>query len=203
MLQLTLATRNRHKTREFAEILGREFALSDLANRPDVPEAEETGKTFEENAIIKALGAWGFVSGLVVADDSGLEVDALTGNPGVRSARYAGEGATDQENVTKLLRELDHARASEEQRGARFVCAIALVRDGELLQTFRGVVEGRITHAPAGAGGFGYDPIFAPAGHERTFAELGDTVKNQISHRAMAIKQLRQYLEQLRPPACG
>ena len=182
-MELLLATRNGHKTRELAQLLGNEFKVVDLNTFPQFEAVEETGGTLAENAILKAITASGKIVDLVLADDSGLEVDALGGAPGVYSARYAGETATDEQNVTKLLRNLE----SVSDRSARFRCVLALVRSGKLLGTFEGVAEGVIVDAPRGSAGFGYDPIFAPNGFEQTFAELPSEMKNQISHRAKAI----------------
>lgn len=192
MHQFLLATRNPHKTWEFAEILGDAFDVRDLTDAPEVPAVEETGFTFEANAILKAVETSKHVPGMVVADDSGLEVDALQGAPGIYSARYAGAGATDAENVAKLLAEL--SRHPSGPHSARFRCSLALAREGTLLETFLGVVEGTIADAPRGVGGFGYDPVFQPAGLTRTFAELAAAEKNRISHRASAIRRLRAAL---------
>ena len=192
MVRLLLATHNAHKTREFAEIIGDEFEVSDLSSVANVPIIEESGKTFTENAILKAVGASQDL--LVAADDSGLEVDALGGAPGIFSARYAGAQATDQENVAKLLREL----AQSNERSARFRCVIALARAGKLLGTFEGTVEGSIVDLARGDGGFGYDPIFQPNGFDQTFGELPSDIKNRISHRAKAIALLREALRSLR-----
>jgi XTP/dITP diphosphohydrolase len=193
MRQLLLATRNPHKTREFAQILGEEFVVRDLSEERELPAIEETGATFAENAILKAVAASKHFPGLVVADDSGLEVDALDGAPGVHSARYAGERASDQENVAKLLVELA-ARPPGQPFSARFRCLLALAREGKVLQTFEGGIEGVIVDTPRGADGFGYDPIFQPTGSAQTFAELSPVEKNRISHRARAIDLLRAYL---------
>ncbi len=198
MPRILVATRNPHKTREFAQILGPACELSDLSTAPDVPMVEETGRTFEENAILKAVAASCAVGDLVVADDSGLEVAALGGAPGVYSARYAGEGAKDEENVIKLLSELAVGKLLGTGRGARFCCALALACQGELIAVFHGEVAGMIAEQPRGNRGFGYDPVFIPVGFDQTFAELGDEVKNQISHRAMAIRKLREALPTLR-----
>jgi XTP/dITP diphosphohydrolase len=192
MHQLLLATRNWHKTREFAEILADGFEVHDLTEAVELPVAEETGLTFEVNAILKAVEASKQFQGLVVADDSGLEVDALRGAPGIYSARYAGEHATGAANVAKLLDEL--ARCETGLRSARFRCSLALAQEGTLLGTFDGVVEGTIVDAPRGEGGFGYDPVFQPRGYEQTFAELSSAEKNRISHRARAIRSLRAAL---------
>ena len=199
MIRLLLATRNAHKTREFAEILGEGFEVTDLRDAADVREIEETGGSFAENAILKSAGVSQDRQDLVVADDSGLEVDALYGAPGIYSARYGGEMASDQDNVEKLLREL--ARQSEAKRTARFRCVIALARGGELLGTFEGVAEGTIVDPPRGRAGFGYDPVFLPAGFEQTFAELPAKTKNEISHRARAVRKLIAYLNTARPSA--
>jgi XTP/dITP diphosphohydrolase len=193
MRQLLLATHNAHKTREFAEILGPDFAVGDLSTESGAPSVEETGSTFAENAILKAIAISKWSSGLVVADDSGLEVDALKGAPGVYSARYAGSGATDKENIARLLSEL--RRCSKHSAiTARFHCVLALARGGELLETFDGVVEGTIVDPPRGDWGFGYDPVFQPIGLTQTFAELPAEEKNCMSHRARAIRKLRKAL---------
>ena len=193
---LIVATRNPHKTREFAAALGAAFTVSDLTTGPALPAVAETGRTFEENAILKALAASSRVSGLVVSDDSGLEVEALNGAPGVYSARYAGEGATDGENVAKLLTELRACAPEASERPARFCCVLALAEGEGILSLFSGTVSGFIVPEPRGDGGFGYDPVFAPEGYAETFAELGDAVKNQISHRAQALARLRDFFEQ-------
>ncbi|MEO5720438.1 MAG: RdgB/HAM1 family non-canonical purine NTP pyrophosphatase [Chthoniobacterales bacterium] len=194
MQRLLLATRNAHKTREFAEILGAQFVVSDLISVEDVPTVEETGATFEENAVLKAVAASRCVSGLVVSDDSGLEVAALDGAPGVRSARYAGENATDAENVAKLFSELQRLDSASRTCDASFQCVLALAEDGKVLRIFRGTVGGSIIPVKRGQRGFGYDPVFVPNGYTETFAELGDVVKNGLSHRARAIAKLRAYL---------
>jgi XTP/dITP diphosphohydrolase len=194
MTSLLLATRNRHKTREIQEILGGEFDIKDLSGYPEIPETIESGRTFKENALLKAIAASKQYPDLVIADDSGLEVDALGGAPGILSARYAGKGSTDQDNLTKLLRELARIAALPEPWCARFRCVIALALTGKLLDTFDGIVEGRIVDTPRGKEGFGYDPIFVPVGFRETFGELSADIKNRISHRARALAELRQYL---------
>ena len=193
MRQLLVATRNSDKTREFAEILGEEFEVRDLAAEAKTPVIEETGSTFAENAILKAVAISRRNAGLVVADDSGLEVDALQGAPGVYSARYAGPSAKDGENIARLLSEL---RQCQRPRpfAARFRCVLALARKGKVLGTFEGVIEGTVVDPPRGAGGFGYDPVFQPNGFAETFGELSSGEKNRISHRAMAIRLLRAKL---------
>jgi XTP/dITP diphosphohydrolase len=190
MRHLLLATRNAHKTREFSEILGNEFIVRDLSVEPDAPAIEETGATFAENAILKAVGISQRFPGLVVGDDSGLEVDALEGAPGVYSARYSGPGAKDSDNIARLLSEL-RKLSIERPYSARFRCVLALARDGELIECFEGVVEGAIVEPPRGTGGFGYDPVFQPAGLAQTFGEIVPEKKNRISHRANAIRLLR------------
>jgi XTP/dITP diphosphohydrolase len=194
MRQLLLATRNRHKTREFSEILGPEFGVRDLSREPEAPVVAETGSTFAENAILKAtVISKRFPDRLVVADDSGLEVDLLEGAPGVYSARYAGPEASDDQNISRLLLELQRF-PRHQLPTARFRCALALARDFALVGTFDGVVEGVIVGTPRGAAGFGYDPVFQPAGSTQTFAELPSDEKNRISHRARAIRLLRAKL---------
>ncbi|HEV2840722.1 MAG TPA: RdgB/HAM1 family non-canonical purine NTP pyrophosphatase [Chthoniobacterales bacterium] len=191
MHSLLIATRNSRKTREFAEILGDEFEVRDLTDAAELPAVEETGLTFEENAVLKAVETSKHFPGLVVADDSGLAVDALYGAPGIYSARYAGERATDAENVAKLLAELAGCDPAAELPAARFHCALALAQGGRMLGTFEGVIEGRIVREPRGSAGFGYDPIFVPSGFVHTFGELPSAEKNRISHRARAIRALR------------
>jgi len=193
MRQLLLATRNAQKTREFSEILGNEFGVRDLSVEPDVPEIEETGATFAENAILKAVAISQRFPGLVVGDDSGLEVDAIEGAPGVYSARYAGPGAKDRDNIARLLSEL-RTLSIERPYSARFRCVLALACDGKLLDTVEGVVEGAIVEPPRGTRGFGYDPVFQPTGLAETFGEIAPGEKNRISHRANAIRLLRAAL---------
>ncbi len=193
-MDLLLATRNAHKTREIQRMLGPHFAVRDLSDHPEIPEIEENGRTFEENAVLKAIAVSGRLPGLVVADDSGLEVDALNGAPGIYSARYAGPKATDQQNNDKLLHELERTGAEEDRRSARFCCVLALAQDGRVLETLEGVVEGTIVDAPRGRGGFGYDPIFKPNGFDQTFGEIESAEKDRVSHRACALEKLRARL---------
>jgi len=199
-MQLIVATRNAHKTREIQQILGSDFAVSDLSAHPEIPATPEHGKSFEENAMLRAAGASRYLPRLIVADDSGLEVDALGGAPGIFSARYAGKNSTDQQNIDKLLRELARVTANGIQRSARFRCVIALAREGALLGMFEGAVEGIIADTPRGQGGFGYDPVFVPRGFEETFAQLPAEVKNGIGHRAKAIRALSRKLAAFKPP---
>lgn len=187
MLQILAATTNKHKIQEFQAMLdssadsGRVCIIS-----PDTilgfPEIVENGTTFEENARIKAGQAARYADMAAFADDSGLEVAALGGAPGIYSARYGGENATYAEKMAKILKELKNAS----DRHARFVCVIALAYRGDIVETFRGEVTGRIAFEPRGTDGFGYDPIFIPDGYDKTFGELGEEVKSKISHRARA-----------------
>lgn len=186
--RLLVSTRNLHKVAEIREILGREFDVLDLSAVSGVGEVEETGTTFEENAALKALAASERFDGWVVADDSGLEVDHLGGAPGVLSARFSGQGATDASNRELLLAKL--AGAEGRERAARFRCVMVLARGNKKLAAFTGSVEGLITRTEKGAGGFGYDSLFVPDGHDKTFAELGADVKNTMSHRARALREL-------------
>ncbi len=191
--RIVLATRNPHKTREFATMLGGEFSVVDLIGRDDVLEIAETGTTFEANAELKAMSASQVLrDDLVVADDSGLEVDALNGAPGVVSARYAGPDANDADNLVKLLQEMQGV--PEERRGARFRCVLVVARNGEKLGAVEGAIDGQIIQSSRGEDGFGYDPIFAPTGRTQTFAEMSPIEKNRMSHRARAIMELRKFL---------
>jgi len=197
VIELVVATRNRHKTHEIQQILGPEFKVRDLGAHPDISEIRESGTSFEENAKLKALAASTQLPALVIADDSGLEVDALGGAPGIYSARYAGANATARDKIDKLLHELERVRATDDRRRARFRCVVALARNANLLETFEGIVEGTIANEVRGDYGFGYDPIFIPEGFEQTFGELPKDVKNTISHRAKAIRALAERLRQL------
>src|SRR5262245_62008910 len=199
VIELVVATRNRHKTREIQQILGPEFRVRDLRSHREISEIRESGTSFEENAKLKAIAASRKLPGLVIADDSGLEVDALGGAPGIYSARYAGANATERDKIDKLLRELARVRAKADGRRARFRCVVALARNGNLLGTFEGIVEGKIANEVRGESGFGYDPIFIPEGFEQTFGELPAEVKNTISHRAKAIRALAVKLRQIDP----
>ncbi|HLW34022.1 MAG TPA: RdgB/HAM1 family non-canonical purine NTP pyrophosphatase [Chthoniobacterales bacterium] len=195
--ELVLATRNKHKTREFHELLGDQFELTDLSSYENIELPGETGSTFEQNAILKAIPVSKVVDKIVIADDSGLQVDALGGTPGIYSARYAGENATDEQNIEKLLSELRDRNVADQKRVARFLCVIALAQNGKLICTFSGSVEGTIVAPPRGPNGFGYDPVFQPAGFFRTFGEMMPDLKNRISHRAKAVEALRARLRQI------
>jgi len=238
-MQLIVATRNTHKTREIEQILGSGLAVRDLTAHPEISEITESGTSFEENAKLKAIAVSKKLPDLVIADDSGLEVEALGGAPGIHSARYAGANASDKEKIAKLLRQLakvdaksDRRRArfrcvlavardgqilatvegvaegkiakllrqlakvdaKSDRRRARFRCVLAVARDGQILATVEGVVKGKIAERLCGLHGFGYDPIFIPDGFEETFAELPEELKNNISHRAKAIRKLQAQL---------
>ena len=191
---LTIATRNPHKTMEIRQMLGGRCAVLDASDFPDWPEVAETGTTFLENATLKAETISARVSGLVLADDSGLMVDALHGEPGVYSSSYGGQEGNHAMNNQKLLRELHDVPA--ENRAARFVCTMVIAREGKSLAHFCGEVEGRILSTAGGAGGFGYDPLFAPTGYDQSFAELGSEVKNALSHRGRTLAKVITWLEQ-------
>ncbi len=192
-MELVLATGNPHKTREFRQLLGDDCELLDLSSFANIEMPDETGVTYEDNAILKANNISRRVDKAIIADDSGLEVDGLDGAPGIYSARYAGEKSTDMAKVDKLLRELKPGM----NRSARFRCVIALARAGNVLGTFEGIVEGTIVDCPRGSFGFGYDPVFQPAGYQQTFAEMTAELKNRISHRAKAVAALREFLSEI------
>lgn len=189
-MRIVFATNNSHKLDEIRNILGSSFevmSLNELGCHDDIP---ETGTTLEENARQKAQYIYDKYHCNVFADDTGLEVDALGGEPGVYSARYAGgEGHDSEANMTKLLKNLE----GEDNRKAQFRTVIALILDGKT-SLFDGIVKGEIIKERRGGEGFGYDPIFQPEGYDKTFAELGNDIKNTISHRAIAVKALAEYL---------
>lgn len=186
---IALATRNAGKLREIERLVGEVVTL-----RPLDVHVDEVGATLEENAILKAEAALAQSALPGLGDDSGLEVSALDGRPGVRSARYSGENATDAQNIALLLEELRGVR--ERRRGARFRCVLALAWPGEPVRTFEGVCRGRILEAPRGTSGFGYDPVFLVPERGLTFAELPADDKNRISHRGRAVALLRSWLEE-------
>lgn len=190
MNRLLVATGNGHKTAEIQAILGPDYEVTDLSSHPDLPEVNETGTTFLANATLKAVEISEQVPGLVLSDDSGLEVDALDGAPGVYSARYSGESGNDDTNNTKLLKELDGCS----DRSARFRCVIVIAEAGQRIAHFDGSVEGTIIHQRQGDQGFGYDPLFVPQGFDKSFAELGEDVKNGLSHRAVAMEKVARWL---------
>jgi len=195
MRKLVVATRNQGKLRELETLLaGTPFRAVSLADLGQIPEHEEKGETFEANAIQKALQYSQLTDDLALADDSGLEVDALGGAPGVRSARYGGPGLSDEGRCLLVLKEME--KHAWEDRQARFICVLALAQAGELVRTFRGVVEGMIAFEPRGAGGFGYDPIFYHPPSARTFGELSPAEKDAVSHRGIAIREFVKYIEE-------
>lgn len=189
MRKLVFSTNNEHKLEEVRAKLGKYYqiiSLKDLGDDTDVP---ETGDTLEENAMIKADYLWNTYQVNCFADDTGLEVEALDNAPGVYSARYAGEHKSSEDNVAKLLKELE----GKENRRARFRTVIALIMGGKRY-LFEGKIEGTITTSPKGTSGFGYDPVFQADGYDKTFAELTLEDKNNISHRAKAVEQLVLFL---------
>ena len=190
-MKLILATTNRGKIEEFASYLENTgiplSSLADLSERPDIV---ENGETFMDNALIKARAVCAFTGLPSLADDSGLEVDALDGRPGVMSARF---GPTPEARNLRLLEKMKDV--GDERRTARFVCALALVRPDGFVWTTAGVCEGRITRAPAGERGFGYDPVFFYEALGRTFAEIPREAKNRISHRGIALEAFRKAVE--------
>lgn len=193
--KLLIATRNQKKKKELQEILsGFDLQLLNLDDIPPLPEVEEDGLTFEENAIKKALTVARQSNMLTLADDSGLVVDALRGAPGVFSARYAGPEANDDRNNQKLLQEMQHVE--DHQRTARFVCVIALASPQGKVETVMGSCEGTIGRTLHGAEGFGYDPLFIPEGYDKSFAELTPAIKNRISHRGIALNKIKPLLEE-------
>ena len=193
-MKLVVGTNNAGKIKELNELLvDLPVEISGLSEFESIFDVEETGTTFEENAILKANSYALQTNFWALSDDSGLEVEALDGAPGVYSARYAGENAGNDEKINKLLSEL--AKTGDLARRARFVCVMALADDsGEIKFLAEGVCEGRIADEPRGGNGFGYDPVFIPEGFEETFGELSSTVKREISHRARAIKKIIRYL---------
>lgn len=197
MNEIVIASSNLHKVREFKAMLKGFLNLDirSLADFPDYVPPEETGKTFEENAILKAKHAANALQRLVLADDSGLNVPALKGNPGVFSARYAGDDATDFENRKKLLSEM--VRLCDEERDAYYECCIAIASPEGLIKTATGTCEGSIALKDKGGSGFGYDPIFIKHGYHKSFSELGDEIKNRVSHRRKSLDKLLQTLEAL------
>ena len=189
-MKIVFATNNLHKLSEIRQILGDKvdvLSLKDIGCDVDIP---ETGTTLEANALQKAQYIYDHYNMDVFADDTGLEVEALNGEPGVYSARYAGEGHDSEANMSKLLKEL----GENNNRKARFRTVIALIQKGEVHE-FEGIVNGEIIRERRGGEGFGYDPIFQPDGYSQTFAELGTDIKNQISHRARATQKLCAFLQ--------
>jgi XTP/dITP diphosphohydrolase len=187
-MQLLVATRNRHKLKEIQGILAEfNFDLRCSADIPGLPEIVEDAPTVRENAVKKAVETAKFAKMLTLADDTGLEVDLLNGEPGVRSARYAGENATDFENIKKLLQAMQGIPM--EKRSARFRCVIAIADEKGLVDCVEGICNGAILTEEKGGSGFGYDPLFVADGQVKTFAEISHEVKNRISHRGKALQK--------------
>ena len=192
-MELVIATTNQGKLKEIREILkGLDVKVKSLADFPKCPEVIEDGETFRENALKKAREVAAHTGRFTLADDSGLMVDALDGAPGIYSARFAGKDADDLKNNKKLLKMLKDT--PDKERGAKFVCVLALVSPAGVEKVLKGVVKGRITHGMRGARGFGYDPLFYYAPARMTFAEMGPEEKNKVSHRARALAKLKEYL---------
>ena len=196
MNEILIATNNAGKVKDFVSLL-KPFGITVLSlnDSKEAIDVEETGATFEENAILKAETVAKLLGKVVIADDSGLEIDALNGAPGVYSARFAGPGKSDKENIDKVLRQLSSAPKNE--RTARFRCVLAVAGPGMKTETFSGSCEGLIHPEPIGENGFGYDPIFYVPEKKRTMAELSPEEKNGISHRGAALVKLRERLPQL------
>lgn len=194
MPSIVLASRNRKKTQEVSEILAPlGFTIISVTQFPDVPEVDEDGSTFAENAAKKAREVALHLNQWVIGEDSGLTVDALNGAPGIYSARYSGEDATDERNNQKLIHEL--LNVPDEKRGAGYVCSVALADPtGQIRVACEGTCRGRILHQPSGAGGFGYDPYFLVPEYHRSFGQLSAVVKHRISHRAKAFAKFAPML---------
>jgi XTP/dITP diphosphohydrolase len=196
MTEIIIATNNPGKVKDFKVILEpKGFTVKSLADFPYIQDVEETGTTFEENALLKAEAVSARLGKIVLADDSGLEVDALNGEPGVYSARYAGMDKDDRKNILKVLERMEGV--PEKKRTARFVCVLAVVEPSGEKFTVRGTCEGTITNEPVGENGFGYDPIFYVEEKQRTMAQLSKEEKSEISHRGNAISQLTNQWEML------
>lgn len=191
-MKILFASHNTHKISELKQLLPAGVELVSLADFNYLEEIEETGKDLMENAFIKARTVYSLFKLNTIADDTGLEVDALGGAPGVMSARYAGEGKRSEDNIRKLLKELDGVT----NRKARFRTVISLIYNGKEYE-FEGVINGTITDSPSGKEGFGYDPIFKPDGYNLSFAEMDSATKNSISHRGLAVRQLVCFINKL------
>lgn len=196
MKEVIIATKNPGKAREFEHIFAsRGIEVRTLLDFPEIPDVDETGSTFEENAILKAEAVSQALGKMVIGDDSGLMVDALEGRPGIYSARYAGEPKNDQNNTDKVLSELKGL--PDEKRSARFYCALAVAVPGQETITVSGTCEGRILEEQRGTNGFGYDPVFYVPEKGLAMAELSSDEKNKISHRANALKKLDVVLDSI------
>ena len=192
-MELILATRNKHKIKEIKDILkSLPVKIYSMLDFKTAPKIKEDGRTFRQNAVKKAKAFSRFFSLPAVADDSGLEVKALGGAPGVRSARFAGPGSIKRKLCAKVLKLMEGVPPSK--RGARFVCIIAIALPGSKVKIVEGVVRGRIAMEMRGRYGFGYDPIFIPKGYRKTFAQMKPQMKNRLSHRAEALNKVKQFL---------
>lgn len=191
-MKILFASHNTHKISELRQLLPARVELVSLADFNYLDEIEETGKDLMENAFIKARTVYSLFKLNTIADDTGLEVEALGGAPGVMSARYAGEGKRSEDNIRKLLKELDGVT----NRKARFRTVISLIYNGKEY-AFEGVINGTITDSPSGKEGFGYDPIFKPDGYNLCFAEMDSATKSSISHRGLAVRQLTSFISKL------
>jgi XTP/dITP diphosphohydrolase len=194
-MTIVLATRNRKKVEELTRMFaGCDVRFVTLDTFPGCPDVVEDGKTFRANALKKALVIAGYTGCPALADDSGLEIEALGGEPGVLSARYAGEKSDDRQNVKKVIRRMKHVE--DNKRAARFVCCIAFALPDGQYKTFFGYSKGVIAYRPVGRNGFGYDPIFYPLGCDRTFAQMTAAEKDALSHRGKAMKKLFRFLKE-------
>jgi XTP/dITP diphosphohydrolase len=192
MKELIFVSHNAHKLQEVKAVVGNNFEVKNLSDINVFDEIPETGLTFKENAQQKIDYIHERLKCNCFADDSGLSVDALDGEPGIYSARYAGEHCDMKMNIEKLLNNLKDKR----DRSAQFTCVIAVILDGEY-HFFEGVIRGKIIDTPRGENGFGYDPIFVPDGYDETFAELSSEIKNNISHRAIAMQKFQEFISKL------
>ncbi len=195
-MEIVLATRNPHKAEELKELLkDLDLKILSLSDFPEIPEVDEGSETFRENAVKKALIVARLIDKVALADDSGLEVDALGGRPGVISSRFAGSGATDEENNEKVLRLLKGV--PKEKRKARFRCSIAVAQPTGEVEAVEGALEGEIGFRPEGKAGFGYDPLFIVPEYGKTVAQLGRDIKNRISQRARAVEEAKKILRRM------
>lgn len=197
MKELVVATRNKKKLSELKRLLkGLQIKVVGLSDFNRLPQVKEDGQTFRANAKKKALAISSCIDRVVLADDSGLEVPALSNKPGVNSARYAGPAQSDKKNIAKLLRKMK--RFTGRRRRASFRCVICLSKGRKIIKIVEGRIEGKITTQPKGSFGFGYDPVFIPSGFEKTFAQLGAGVKDAISHRSLALKKAKEIIRKIR-----
>lgn len=195
MNKLFIGSKNKGKISEIKSVLKPlKLEILSFYDYDNIIDIEETGSTYHENALLKAKGFYNQVKIPVITDDSGLEVNVINNQPGVYSARYAGINATDKDNIEKLLNTISNS--DQQNKSARFICIIVYY-DGQEEKYFEGICSGKITEFPRGDKGFGYDPVFIPDGYNITFAEMEETLKNKISHRAIALQKLRDYLESL------